>query len=571
LPQEQREGELFYRFAHDKIRETLLQNIPPARSQVLHGRIVQTLNKTSQQAAVLAHHYSGAGELRTAFRYWMKAAERARRLFAKEDASRSYAQAEKILQQIFPEVNNQEINQFYAGWGDLAYNATETDLLKHIGHELIRLGEIRENSLLIGSGLDALSNACMTINDFELGLEFANQAISHLEETENCYEMVEAYNHRGTFLYMLNHLEEALIAFQDALALCTDVSDPKINKALSNAHYQTALLQILFGKPIIGFKHGLKALEFAERIQHTYSIIQAYGIQSLAQFYLGEFTQARETALKGIEIAERIQGWRMLGYLNSYAAIAEVALGYLDEARRHAEDALQIGQKYEQHDISALGYRALGEIHRILHDYPQATQYFQKGYNGLPNHFLGFDNLYRLGLVQSYQKNADGVDKISLAKINLDENSVEVGTISAKLCLALVYAMNQEWQKIKPLASELGSETLANGLNSYHINAIYLLAEVAAADGDYESALEQFQFTAGEARFLQNPWLEIKAQAAIEKILDLMGEKSSRPGERIEALLDQLESQTLHPEIRPAFCRFREQVSTRTRIATDTL
>jgi len=571
LPHEQRYGELFYRFAHDKIRETLLQHIPAARSQVLHGRIVQTLNKTSQQAAVLAHHYSGAGELRTAFLYWTKAAERARSLFSGEDASHSYARAEEILQQIFPEVNNEEINRFYAGWGDLAYNASETDLLKHIGHELIRLGKIRENPLLIGSGLDTLSNACMTINNFELGLEYANQAISHLAETENWYGLVEAYNHRGTFLYMLNHLEEALIAFQDALALCTDVSDPKINKALSNAHYQTALLQILFGKPINGYEHGLMAFEFAEQINHTYSIIQAYGIQSLAQFYMGEFIQARDTALKGIEIAERIQGWRMLGYLNSYAAMAEVALGYLDEACSHAEIAVQIGQKYEQYDISALGYRAFGEIYRLLHDYSLAMEYFQKGYNGLPNHFLGFDNLYRLGLAQSYLENSDNVDLITLAKRNLEENSVEIGIMSAKLCLALVYAKNSEWEKVKPVAIELGSETLTNGLGSYHINAIGLLAEVAAAEGDFEFALEQFQCAAEEAQFLHNPWLEIKSQAAIEKILESMGENTSRPRERIKVLLDQLESKISHAEMRPVFHKFREQVSMRTCIATDSL
>ncbi len=572
-PCDQHQERLFYHFTHDKIRETLLNQISPAKAQVLHARVINalTLNQTPE-AGVLAHHYSGAGELKMAFRYWIKAAERARSLFAREDTSRNYARAEQLLQHIEPELSNDDIYHFYADWNDLAYNVNETELLKKIGNELIRLGKNRNSHLLIGTGLDALSDACMTTNDFKRGLEYVSQAVSHLELSDKTFEHIEAYNHHGTFLYMLNRPEEALVSFQDALALSTgEDSDSKIFKARSNAHYQIALLQTLFGNPASGYEHGIKAFEFAELCQHSYSIIQAYSIQALSQYYMGEFSQSRENALLGIELAERIQGWRMLGYLHSYAAIAEVALGIIDSARKHGEEAVRLGEKYGHSDIVALGYRILGELQRLLYNYDQAEKYHQQGVDAVREHFLGLDNLYRLGLTQYYQGKQTGIEQILAARTILEKNSIRVGAIAAKVCQALAYASSDQWQETFQLATELETETLSGGLASYHIIAIILLGETALANDDSETAMDHFRFAAGEAQFMKNPWLEIKAQACIERALQFNKLDTSAPGQRIEALLEQLEKQISSPETRKGFVFFRQQVSNRTWIATDTI
>ncbi len=123
-------------------------------------------------------------------------------------------------------------------------------------------------------------------------------------------------------------------------------------------------MRTLKGAPNSGYSHGRKSFEFAELSRHTYSIVMAYGIQALAQFYMGKFTNSRKNSLTGIQLAERTQAWRMLGYLYSYAAMAEVALGYLDSGRKHAEETIQLGERFGYSDIIALGYRQLGELHR---------------------------------------------------------------------------------------------------------------------------------------------------------------------------------------------------------------
>lgn len=371
---------------------------------------------------------------------------------------------------------------------------------------------------------------------------------------------------------MLNRPAEALISFQDALALSLgEDSDPKIFKARSNAHYQIALLQTLFGNPTSGYEHGVKAFEFAELCQHSYSIIQAHSIKALSSFYMGDISQSRENALFGIELAERTQGWRMLGYLNSYAAMAEVALGYIDSAVKHAEEAIRLGNKYGHYDIVALGYRALGEIQRLLINYAQAEKYHQQGFDAVREHFLGLDNLYRLGLSQFLQNKPVGWENILVARSVLENNSVRAGSIAAKLCQALAYASSKQWQEASQLASELEAETLKGGLASYHIIAIILLGETAIADDDVQTAIDHLRFAAGEAHFLKNPWLEIKAQVGIERALKLGKHNASAPGQRIDILLDQLERGISSPEMHKSFESFRQQVASRSLIYTDTI
>jgi len=561
-PYLKRPEELYYQFNHDKIRETLLNRIQPAYAQILHVRVVNALSlHKTPEAAVLAHHYSGAGEVKIAFQYWIKAAKRARSLFAMEDASSDYAYAEALIQHCETQLSNNEIYQFYADWSDLTYNINETELLLDIGKSLVQIGESRDDHMLTGAGLNILSDASFTINDFEGGLAYAIQAIQHLEQSRNTFEHIEAYNHQGASLYMLNRLDEAVIAFQDALSLSTDKPDTKIFKARSNSHYQTALLQILKGSPNSAYSHGRKAFEYAELSQYTYSIVMAYGIQALAQFYMGNFADSRKNSLTGIQLAGRTQAWRMLGYLHSYAAMAEVALGYLDSGRKHAEEAIQLGERFGYGDIIGLGYRQLGELHRLIFDYSKAAFYHQQGVDAISENFIGLDNLYRLGLVQHYLGHSHGIEQIKLAQTLLAKNKVGVGVIAAKICQALVNASRNQWSETRQLALELEADTLDGGLANYHITTVLLLAEAALVEEELESAYEHFQFAAGEARFTKNPWLELKAQTGIRWVRKAQNRDAAKPGKRINELLDQFESNIAHPDTRKAFTLFRQRIS----------
>lgn len=86
-----------WRFAHDKLREGLLMDIPAAQQQTMHRQVAQTLihlaPNQSQTAAIVAHHWHQAGDKEQAAHYYYLAGDAAAHAYANPEAIRYYSQA----------------------------------------------------------------------------------------------------------------------------------------------------------------------------------------------------------------------------------------------------------------------------------------------------------------------------------------------------------------------------------------------------------------------------------------------------------------------------------------------
>lgn len=95
-----------YRFAHDKLRETILRRLNKDMRMALHRQVAETLESVYQgqdqetQSAALALHFQEAGVPDKALRYHMQAAEGARNVYAHTHAYRHFIEAEKSLIQL---------------------------------------------------------------------------------------------------------------------------------------------------------------------------------------------------------------------------------------------------------------------------------------------------------------------------------------------------------------------------------------------------------------------------------------------------------------------------------------
>ncbi|MCA9994965.1 MAG: AAA family ATPase, partial [Anaerolineales bacterium] len=86
-----------WRFAHDKLREGLLLDIPAVQQQIMHRQVAQTITQTrpdlNQTAAILAHHWQQAGDITQAAGYWRQAGDIAAAAYANTEAITYYNQA----------------------------------------------------------------------------------------------------------------------------------------------------------------------------------------------------------------------------------------------------------------------------------------------------------------------------------------------------------------------------------------------------------------------------------------------------------------------------------------------
>jgi DNA-binding SARP family transcriptional activator/tetratricopeptide (TPR) repeat protein len=551
-----------YRFIHDKFREALRLDLSPAKSQFLHGRVAKALELKYQpeQAPVLAHHFESAGDWVSAFQYWVDAGMRARNLFSIRDSSRSFENAENLIDLIESKLSSDAIYNLYANWSEMAYETHNTAQVQRLGENLLALGEKWNSPLFIGVAQDILSDACMMMNKFEAGLELASQAILYLEQTENTFEHIEAHIHRGVFLYMLNRLDEAIEDFEDALALSAENNSPEVIRARSNAHYQTSLLRTLGGWPERGLEHAQQSLDDAKTSNRTYLQVSAYFVLGLANIYLGKYRQAEKYNQIGIDIARRTQGWRMYGYIQANASETEMALGRPENALHHAQEAIYLGKKFELNDVLALGYRQLGAIYLYLNAPNKAIPNFMHGIEAIGSHFIGVDNLFRLGMAQIKSGQlALGQQTMDFALAAFTSNGVGLGIIAVQVFQLLAHIESNEWEDARKLANQLKNEIHQHSLPIYQPQISRSLGEIALHDGQIQEAIDLLKQAVAESKGLGNIWVELDAQLSLKKALKLSGNRDDHPTKRIQEIFTGLENQIKDHTLQGLFQEFRQQ------------
>jgi DNA-binding SARP family transcriptional activator len=565
------DGNIYYRFIHDKIRETLLLEINPVKIRWLHSQVAHALEAYLQQdiftlAALVAHHYEAAGEWRRAFDYWVRAGQRARQLLSVEDALRSFRRAEKIMHQSSGQLSDEQIQHLYYEWNELTFDIHDTEALQNQNKLLREIGEDRRSPLLIGTALLGLGNACMSIDQFEEGVKYTTQAIQMLEKTNSLSQRVQAYIDRGVMLYMLSNWDQSTQDFQRSLELGKNLDEPRLARAKANAHYNLAVIMNLRGLPVEARQHALKATGGESSQVRTFRHVPGYSALSLAQVFLGEYSQAKHSFETGIALAEKTHNQRMLGYLLGNRALYERNTGNLGYSLENARKMIRLGEQFEHNDIIALGTRLLGDIYFYLYAHEQALNLYQKGIEIGGESFLAPDILFRLGHVLcDLGQEKEGKAYLRQALKISKENGLGLVYILAQSSLARIYANEGKWDLVYKLASKLENETRRRSLETLYLRSIHLLGEHAYANDEINLARQRFEITLRRSCALPNPWIELKAHIMLRKCSYAQGENSDTSLKRIYQIVDNLEASLgKGPEIddvRDCFPNFRQKIT----------
>jgi tetratricopeptide (TPR) repeat protein len=406
-----------------------------------------------------------------------------------------------------------------------------------------------------------MSDACMVSNQYEEGLAYTNQAIPYLEQSGDLYELMNAYNHRGVFLYMLNRVEESIDSFQDALSLGADSHDPHVWRARANAHYQIAVVRVLGGWPETAQMHAQRSLADYTVLGRTSGQTTAYSALAIAHYLLGNYPQALQESQLGIEMAKRAQAWRMLGYLHAYRGMIELAIGNIDTAVENAERAIELGERYKHEEITSAGYRItgdlyfwLGEPHKSLENYRLATKAGQ-------DQFLWNDTRFRLGFAQVLCGQVEIGKEIVEEVISLsDFMGLGFVALEARLSKLYIHRYLNEWQPARLLARQLDQDAIQRSIPTIRLSASNALGELAIQDGDPLTAVEYFQGTAKSAAKLLHPWIEIQSLTMLHNALNLANCPDPAPRRQIEHLLEQIAKNVRKDSFKLRFKEYRQQI-----------
>ena len=539
----QQDNRILYSFNHEKIRESILFDISPARTRLLHAKIAGTLEQylgdhTETRAAWIAYHYQESGNLLKAFEFWMQAAQHAFSLFSVQEATEAFSNAERIIPRE-PGLSEDQLYQLYASWTDMAFENDNRETLFRINETLLSLGQDRNSDLLIGTAYDGLSDACFASNQFEKGLEYALDAIPHLQRTENLYELLNAQMHQGVFLYMLGKFSEARKILYEVLEGMPAERDTKFINLNSYLHFQIGTVEVLTGYPVNGLEFLNRAIEPRGNNPVSSEAMLIYTAIGLANYIKGDFKSGHANARKAIEIGKKMEYQRMLGYAYAYSALNAHNLGLLDEAWKHANQALNIGQTYGHYEISALAYRTFGNTHMRLGDYQSAIEYFQKGIQVAGEHYVALELMTLLGYsLATLGQVKEGLEYLSRAYETASQ--LNMGSISVYARSLLLFTQSQHIDRNSCLLEEI-EQALNDSKKRSIMKATAILRAPFVRDGRRpEDFIKRMNASLQDATHMSDLLLE--ARILRDLIIYKKNRDISRRAEvnRLDAILEEL-------------------------------
>lgn len=553
-----------YRFSHELIRETLLQIMNPLRARQMHLMAAQTLERSlpvEEQAAVLAHHFEMGGQFDLAFKYWALAMTHARQLASVTEAGQIFSRAESLISRS-PQLADEHIFELYKDWTEITYGIEDVVTLQRINSDLLAYGRQRSSPLLIGAALDGLSEACLISNLIEDGLSYTDQALAYLEKAGNLYLRMQAYNHRGVFLYMLNRIEEAKQSFQDALALAVDSLDSRAIHARANAHFQLAVVRTINGWPEAALTHASRSLADAREIQHVHAQIAALSARAMANYFLGNFTTALEDSRTGIALAQRAQTWRMLGYHHIYRAMIELALGNVQTADWHANQAIFLGAEYHHPEIKASGYRILGDTFFYLNDFKASAEQYNLAVEASEDKFLAVDADFRLLGIRVFTEGSAEAEQM-LAEIiqQCEQNGMGLFWILANLSLVHAKLRRAEWETASQFSALMQEEAEHRKLAPVEWMSVVFHAEADLETGNLQEAARLCQQVVEASTRLPHVWIELKARALLHRAFNQMGLEDSANLSKARHLLNDIVNRARSGPYEQALAQFQNEYS----------
>ncbi|MBL8164676.1 MAG: protein kinase [Anaerolineae bacterium] len=322
-----------WRFSHDKLRETLLKNVPVDAHQDLHRRVAEAYESVYQAdlapyLAVLVYHWREAKVPAKTVDYLERAGTQALENYANQEALGFFNEALRL-----------------ADTSVTVSPGRRAKWKQQIGHAHWCLGNLTALRQEVESAL-ALMNRPIPKSSMQLTsavtAAFSKQMMRHVRrpslvspaEQADLLEAVRCYKLLGNAYFFLNESTHTIYATLQQVNLAERIApSPELAEALANLCLVMGLI------PLHGLAEGYRkrSVEITERLGDPYFLAQVSGILSLYYMGIGKWDLLEAYVLRAIEIAEQIGDMRLwesvsgnYAILNSYRGNFQLAVAVFE-------------------------------------------------------------------------------------------------------------------------------------------------------------------------------------------------------------------------------------------------
>jgi len=333
------DGQDVYRFRHDLIREVAYDSLSFARRRELHHRIgsyieeVQT-GQLEPHYEILTHHYGRSGDHGKTRLYATRAAEKARRVFAHEEAVAYYRRGLECTEEKDPA--GECLRSYFmecvgdchevAGKHDEATQALRQSLRQW--HRVVR------------------HSATVPALPQELGAVLTPET----RESVLCHKLSVSYEHSSDYDSSLKWLEPA----ESALPPGHPLQEARIYITRSVALFRK-------GSYEEAIRYGLRGLDLSRRSGDTGQLAYAHNMLASSYLELGRLRQAISHRRTAVRIFDRLGDLSGQAVAHNNLGTCYHLLGHLDKALHHYEIAIKADERMGNFTAVAIAHNNIGE------------------------------------------------------------------------------------------------------------------------------------------------------------------------------------------------------------------
>ncbi len=363
-----------YYFTHELVREAVYDNVKILRKKKLHGIIAEMMVKkysdSEEKLFDIAHHYMKADAHAKALNYYIKAGDRAKSVYAHEDAIALYEKGLKL------------VSGFEGG------EKREVSLLEKIGDTYSVLGKYENGREKFRSALDTIgdddelttrilrkiANTWLMQGNYEKTMEYLERCF--LMCTEDMVEWCVLSNLKGWTHMKTGEYGIARSIFMDELKAAEKLGD---RKEISRAHHNVGTIALQRGDFDEAVEHLKNAVDgfsgLGERLKLSKSL-NNLGVLYLRRHEIDTALDYHEKSLKNMNEVGDIQGIAM--NLNNMGIIYTM-MGDHDKALDCHDRSMDIKQKIGDLQGLAESFTNIGAVYEQMGDLKRALRDYDKG------------------------------------------------------------------------------------------------------------------------------------------------------------------------------------------------
>jgi predicted ATPase/KaiC/GvpD/RAD55 family RecA-like ATPase len=507
-------GEGVCSFADILVRDVVYEEVSPLRRKKLHGTVGRALEqvyakKMDEHLGELASHFLESGDNDKALDYFLKAGEKARKVYANAEEASYLQSALRLLEEKEGEL--QEKASVHERLGDVEKLVGKyDDCVKHWNEALPLWAKLQKKDKTATLHRKMANVLWDTLGEKKNAKEHHEAALKILETEPESVELARLYEDMAHMHRRMGEFAEALPLAEKALALAE-----KLN-ALEAIALSCIELSIE-----IGIRAGVgdfkKAVEYANRalkiaLENEYWPTALWAYSRLTDVLpMEEYEKRMDCAEKGLALAKKIGHAGDQSSFRMGQAYEYMLRGELDKAIAGLEEALAVSKRTGTKFITSITLLNLGEAYRMSGEWEKSEQYLReasdtaKGQDEWILTSFGHEDLGRLHLDK--EEYVEAKESFEEALKVCEKTGVKSGQLycSALLCLPLIEL--GELEKAQNLLDNFQSFALETEEKWSIVWSIGLKATLLRAQKKLDESVELFEKALREWEFIKaNIW-----------------------------------------------------------------